>query len=389
MAENTQSIDTNAILGRIMADEANQGQYMEGKVGRAVTELTDLRNQATAGKISQDDYVNALGSLMPSITNLVGSIASRGSDAANAISAPMATITNDFQKEYQMQTAASSMLGRTLTANELAQLKPSYMGPNGDVTGPAALASFAENEASDPTSSTSKLNPNNPNNTLSQYNSAVNDQFKSVLGRDATADELSHFSSLIGTNQTDAYGLQSFLKSTQEYQDTQDKSFRDDLNTQMTDYDTYAFNQMGAPQLMSQYAQTMGGQGTSPSLDYAMTDLMGKIAQNRQATLTGLSASQYGSNKESAMSDYKTSMNQYYNNLSQNRAQNNDLQNYYNQQGLSGMDYQTQQRDYQNYVNQMTRQQSPSTFDWINLGLKGVDTIANIFKPSAGSGAGA
>ena len=289
------------------------------------------------------------------------------------------------QQVYNAYANAKEGLGREVDANTFAQLLPLYKGSQNYDQGNAYIASLAQQEKTNPNNPNSNLNPNNPSNTLSQYSQPVKDQFQAVLGRDPTSEELQHFSSLLGTGQTDAYGLQSFLKAQPEYQTTQDTAFRNSLDSQMQASDAQAFNRMGAPQVMSQYAQTMGGAGSSPSLDYAMTDLMGRMTQNRQSYLQNLTAQQYQGNKGLALQDYGQQQNQYYQNQANNQSTQNQLMDSYRQNTQNFQDYNTQAMNYgQNQ--QDAGRWSPNTFDWLNFGVNTADNTIAAFTSGKKSG---
>jgi hypothetical protein len=292
------------------------------------------------------------------------------------------------QAGYQLYSTFKSLFGRDITSSEYAQLAPAFQGPNGAINGRAALANlqqmYKSNPNIDPNSANSNLKPSDISNQVSQ-------QFQSVLGRDPTSDELSHFSQAIQTNQIDAYGLSSFLKQQPEYTNAQDKTFRSGLNTELQNYDTQEFNREKGDVISAYGANGMAagfdanGKSLSPSLDYALTDLMGKISSNRSAYLANLSASQYGGNKDLAVGNYQNTLGQMYN---QNQ-QNTNAQRSYGQQlmnqGFQGADYTTQRNDFMNYANSIP-QQKPNFFDYLNTGAnvaRGIGSLAQGFRPGS------
>lgn len=249
------------------------------------------------------------------------------------------------QLNYRAYQTAKSLLGRDVTANEFAQILPAFQGPNGLMNGQAFLANlqqqYKSNPSLDPMSQQNNQKPGDVSNQVTQ-------QFQSILGRAPTSDELSHFSQAVQTGQTDAYGLGSFLKQMPEYTNAQDKTFRQGLNEELTDYDTGEFN-IEKGDVMGQYMQS--GLGQSSSLNTALTDLMGKIAENRSSYLASLSAGQYGGNKDLAISGYKGTLDQMNANNSANRNNQMAYGNQLLNQGYAGADYSTQMKDYLNYMN--------------------------------------
>lgn len=260
--------------------------------------------------------------------------------------------SNNFQTPLdQLQKkaydTAKSILGREVSGAEFAQILPTFQGPNGLVNGRAYLANLAQQYKSNPA-----LDPYSQQNKITDEDiqGSVNQQFQSILGRAATADELSHFTNAIRQNQTDAYGLGSYLKQMPEYTNTQDKKFRESLSSELEGYDTDAFNRQKGD-IISAYGKAGMAAGSSPSLDYALTDLMGQIAKTRGSYLAQLSAEQYGGNKDLAVGNYQNTLDQMY----QNNRMNTTNQMNYNQQlldrGFGAADYQTQMNDYMNYLN--------------------------------------
>lgn len=283
----------------------------------------------------QEAYNNILNTLTPDLL-----LKRYGQGQASQFQA-----TGQDQSNYQAYSTFKSLMGRAPTSGELAQIIPAFQGPNGLMNGRAFLANMQQQYHSNPT-----LDPGNPQNNQNptDIQGQVKQQFQSILGRDPTTDELNHFTTAIQSNQTDAYGLSSFLKQMPEYTNTQDTNFRNSLNSQLQGYDTNEFNREKQG-VMADYASR--GMGGSSSLDYALTDLMGKIAQNRSSYLANLSASQYGGNKDLAIGNYQNTLNQMYgNSLNQRQSQqnySNDLLN----RGFQGADYQTQRNDFMNFMN--------------------------------------
>lgn len=247
----------------------------------------------------------------------------------------------DLQNQ-QAYNSFKSIVGRDPTGAELAQILPIFHGPNGQELGNAYLAQFAEQE---------KQRPENLRKNAPQYANQVGQTIKSILGRDATPDELEHFGSLFATGNLDSYQLQDFLRGTPEFQTAQDKQFREGLSKELQGTDLNFFNraQQG---LRSQFAQQGQYLGQSSALDSALTDLMGQIADKRSEYLAGLSSQQYQGNKNLALGNYENQMNQFLGEKNYQRGRSTSLEDYYRGRSDDLSDYQRQMNDYMNYMNQ-------------------------------------
>lgn len=276
---------------------------------------------------------------------------------------------DDANRTYQLAyNSFRQMFNRAPTQNEFSQIMGAFQGPNSAINGRAYLANLQQMYQQNP-----HLDPSNVSKPDDVRNS-VNQQFQSILGRAPTQDEAEHFAQAISSGQTDAYGLGSFLKQMPEYTNAQDKQFREGLSSELQGYDEKAFNRMKGDVISAYGANGMAagldqnGRSLSPSLDYALTDMMGKIAENRGNYLAQLSASQYGGNKDLAIGNYQNTLNDMY---SRNQSQRQNQMNYANQltgQGFQGADYGQQMRDYMNYQN--SQQNRPfNSRDWTQAGL--------------------
>lgn len=278
--------------------------------------------------------------------------------------------------QKQAYDTAKSILGRGPSGSEFAQILPAFQGPNGLMTGRAFLSNLAQQYKSnpnlDPSAAQNNRNPQDTSNSITQ-------QFQSILGRAPTADELAHFSQAIQSNQTDAYGLGSFLKTQPEYTNAQDKNFRGSLNDELQGYDQTAFDRMKGD-VVSDYASRGFAPGASPSLDYALTDLMGKITENRSKYLTQLSANQYGGNKDLATSDYKDTLNQMYSDSQSRNSANSSYGQSLLDRGFSGADYDAQKNDFTNYLNSNRPNNSNNMWNYLNTGINAINAGANVAR---------
>lgn len=312
----------------------------------ATKELRDLQTKVGQGQFSQGDYLSVLDQLMPHLQKENYGLQRISSDFNDKFGDNFKQFT-DLSRDYGIYKNFQGLFGRDITPQELAMARPAFQGPNSEINGNAFLANLQQqykaNPATDPGSAQNTQKP-------ADIQGSVQQQFKSVLGRDPTQDELAHFSEAIKSNQTDAYGLGNFLKQMPEYTNQQDSQFRQGLNTELQNYDVQEFGRQ-KQDIMSDYAKRGIDVGSSPSLDYALTDLMGKIAQNRQAYLAQLSAGQYGGNKDLAVGNYQNTLNQMYNTNQAMRQQQQGYNNALINRGFEGADYQQQMNDYMKYMN--------------------------------------
>lgn len=274
--------------------------------------------------------------------------------------------------------AFQDIMGRAPSEIELNQFLPVFQGSYEQ--GRGAVANFAQMESQKP----QNLAKNAP-----QYHDQVNQVFKSMLGRDASSDELSHFGGMIASGNLDAYQLQNFLTGTPEYQGAQDKTFRSGLEGELQGYDQKFFDK-SKQGLIAQGAQNGQTLGNSSALDSALVDLMGQIADKRGQYLANLSSQQYGGNKDLAIGNYKSTMDQY---LGDQQTQRNQTFNAFNgnvNRANDMYDYAKQMNDY-NQSQQGRNVLHPN--DWMNVGLNLVNTGAQAYgasmgKPPSGGGGG-
>lgn len=274
-------------------------------------------------------------------------------------------------QEYYAGVEFKKLFGRNPTQSELAMLSGAYAGdPNiaNLSQGNQAVAQYFQGFS------------NNPANIYDQeqkkwaaaapeHYDAINQIVQSVLGRTATQDELNHFGTLIASGQADPYQIQQYFQSTPEYQNVKDKSFRSGLDQELQQSDTNFFNTQKG-NIAQQYA--LMGRATSPALDVALTQLASQLKSNRDSYLAQLSASQYGGNKESAMTDYNSTKAGVADRINQNTA------------GIYGNNQALQKRlqditDYNTQANtwaRLNQPQKPNWMDYLNAGVNAGQGIA-------------
>lgn len=270
----------------------------------------------------------------------------------------------DFAKEF----------GRNPTQQELDMLSGAYAGnPNqtNNSQGNQAVSQYYQSQSQTPANIYANQQKQWAAQAPQNYG-AVQQLTQSLLGRAATQDELDHYGTLIASGQADPYQIQQFIQATPEYQNAQDTTFRQGVDTQLQQSDSDFFNTQKG-NIAQQYAQM--GRATSPALDVALTQLASQLNSNRSSYLAQLSASQYGGNKAAAVTNYGNTQAQVQGQINQNtqgiysnnQALTNRLQNL--------TDYNTQQNAYGNMMN---RQNQPSWLAYLNTGANVVNAGAKV-----------
>lgn len=276
---------------------------------------------------------------------------------------------------YQAYKSFEAIMGRPPDANEFAQIVPIFQQADGQKYGNAWLAQYKQQYDAD---------PRNQVKNAGKYAGELNQQFKSMLGRDATQEEINHFGSLMATGNVNAYQLQDFLRGTPEYQQAQDKQFRSGVSQELEQSDARYFDR-AKQGLLSHFMQQ--GTGGSSALDSALADMMGQIAEKRQGFLTNLSAQQYGQNKDLALGNYQQSRDQYFNEQSYRRGQSQREQDYYRGRSDNLTDYNRQMSDYMNYMNSQGGRRGSNTGQMIG-GLLGAGIGGFASRSPQGAAAG-
>ena len=322
----------NDILQRLNQNRA--GTYGEGSVRQAINEFKGLDDMVKSGSLSQRDYVG-IADKIKQYVQPIGQASTSGSGGATALTqAGWYDIQNNF-RNADIYREATNMLGRDLTQNEFAQLAP-YFGtgnPRDVEAGRAALASYAEQQ---------KKTPQALQSQAGQYSGDVNSIFNDLLKRGASQDEVNHFGSLLASGQVDAYTLKQFVSQLPEYTQAQDKTERGRLNTELSGYDQDFFNR-AKEDVISRYSKA--GIQNSPSLDFALTNLMGDIQKQRSQYIAGLAREDYTRGRDVQRQDYGASMDQMLADKNYGRQRSDNYSDLLLNRSFASQDYQRQQDD--------------------------------------------
>lgn len=266
--------------------------------------------------------------------------------------------------------------GRNPTRSELATLSNYYIGGDPNIAnttgGRSAVAQYYQDQSNLPANRRERYGQDS-----GKYSGDIQSIYQDLMKRGATEDEVKHFGTLLASGELDPYELRSFIQATPEYQNQQDTAFRSQVGGELADLDAKAFGRQ-KEDVISRFSK-MGRQG-STALDFALTDLMGKVAEKRQAFLSNLSASQYGSNKENARADYGQILNQ----MGANQDRTYGLNDTYRTRGWNVSDYNRQQQDWLSALK--ASQKKPGWMDYTAFGLDAINSLTNTGKNVATAG---
>lgn len=272
----------------------------------------------------------------------------------------------DQTNQYAYDTYRS-VFGRDPTAEEFAKVLPVFGGAEGRQRGAAYISELFDQY---------KQSPEYLGKQAGQYGDELGGVFQEVFGRGARADETDYFGRMRAAGRT-PFEIRQMLEASPEYQTAQDTKFRSGLASELEGYDTSFFDKQKQG-IYADYARRGFGAGTSPSLDYALTSLMGDIAEKRGSYLAGISSQQYGGNKNAAREDYRANMSRYFDDQDYERNRKQAELGYYRGRSDEDRDYQRQKEDYfQMLARNKQGRDAFHTGDWINLGLQGANAYAN------------
>ena len=366
-----QPINASDLFGGIQEriNQANPGQYGEGKISAAKREFSILEDLVKNGQLSQKDFVTVGSQFRDFVKPTISHIMNSGQRAAQAGESAGAydLIWNGF-KNLDIYKSAQETLGRDLTSNEFAAFVPYFgQGTQKEVdAGRAALAQFAEQQKNSPQGLDQKYQQG-----AEGYNSQVQGVYNDLLKRGASKEEMDHFGKLIASGEVDAYTLRQFVSQLPEYREKEDAAMaakrteedaaaRTQLGQELGQYDQDFFSK-AKENVISRYAKA--GTLNSPSLDFALTNLMGDIQKQRSAYLADVARRDYESNrgfgredylqnKGLLREDYTNNLDQMFGNQAYGRQRSDQLSDLLRGRSYEVADYTTQRQDLMSLLNQ-------------------------------------
>lgn len=352
------------------------GPYGTDAIRQGINEFQNLDNLVKSGAITQKDYVN-IADQIKSYLQPIGNVSTQGSAGASAATgAGWYDIQNNY-RNANIYREASNLLGRDLTQNEFARFAP-YFGtgsPRDIENGRAALAAFAEQEAKSPQALQAKSG---------QYSGDVNSIFNDLLKRGASQEEINHFGGLLASGEVDPYTLRQFVQQLPEYTSARDQESRSRLNDELSQYDQQFFSK-GKEDVISRYAKA--GIQNSPSLDFALTNLMGDIQKERSAYLSKLAREDYSKGRDVQRDDYLTSLNRMFGEQDYGRQKGDAYSNLLLNRSFNSQDYQRQQDDLMRLLSNQPRQKRGGAGQLIG-GLAGAGIGYGLTRSPQGAQAG-
>lgn len=371
---NTEDIASQA-LDRI-SKEGKATRYQAGAIRQALQEYANLDSLLKSGKISQKDYVSIGDRIQQKVTP-IGNQSMYGSGPATAVnSAGWYDIQKNF-RDLKIYKNANELLGRDITPSEFAQIAPSFgNGSQREVeAGRAQLAQYAEAQKNTPEALDAKYAA-----SAGQYGGKVNDIFQRLASRGATQQELDHFGKMLASGEVDEYTLGQFVNQLPEVTAGRDLQERQNLNSELTKYDQEFFNK-GKENILSRYAQA--GIQNSPSLDFALTNLMGDIQKQRTAYLAGLSREDYARGRDLNREDYRITQDRLFGSQDYGRNRTDALSDLYRKRAYDVNDYMTQQNDLLSLLSSQPRQRRSRGTGQLIGGLAGAGIGAFTGNPAA------
>jgi len=216
---------------------------------------------------------------------------------------------DEYNRQQTFRNTIASITGEEPTAEELSKYAP-Y------IDNPGVLQSVLSRDMA--------LRP-----ARGTYKDDINAQLMSTLGREATPSELNYFGKQMEQGNLDTYGLQSFIKGTEEFQTGYTRKAREELKGELATTDEAYMAKVGKS-LEAKYA----GQGR-PGAGAFGSALIGAgkdLASERGSYLAGIGYQGAQQGSDILKSQYQQNLNQMY--QSQQNQQNLASQNvgrYYSQ----------------------------------------------------------
>lgn len=283
----------------------------------------------------------------------------------------------DFVKQF----------GRNPTQSELSMLAPNYMGGDPNVAalsaGKGAIASYYNSMANTP----SNIANQQTQAGLQKYqagqagfDATTNQAFQQATGRQATADELSHFGGLLASGQIDSYGLSNLIGQTAEAQNKQTQTYQDQLSQNLQGTQGNYFKNYIEPSILSQTAAA-GRDPNSSGVQNAEVQAGKQQNYDLQNYLAQFGAGQYGQSAQNQQNVYQQYLGNLYGMQNANVNQQLGQQAYMQQRNTDLANYQMQQQAYNNYLQNYGK--GNSLINNIGTGLNFANAAMNLGRGGA------
>lgn len=255
--------------------------------------------------------------------------------------------TRQSDEQHYAWLAFNKFFGREPTDPELAQATAAYR--SGDANRPnvqggdAFVAQMFQNENNTPDKMYAREQEELLKKAPEKYGD-VDAIYQELYKRGASQGELDHFGKMLASGEVDPYELRQFVMAQPEYQAGEDKKFRGELAEELGGYEQDVFDKE-KENVISRFAKA--GRLNSSSLDYALTDLMGKISQERSKYLATVSANQYEGNKDAAREDYRIGLERMFGREDYGRTRADQLEDMLTKRSWEIGDYATEAEAYE------------------------------------------
>lgn len=161
------------------------------------------------------------------------------------------------------------------------------------------------------------------------YKADINATLMSKLGREATASELNYFGKQMEQGNLDAYGLEAFVKGTEEFQTGYTKKAREELKGELGALDTEYLTKLEKPLQAKYSAQGRPGAGAFGS---ALITAGQDLAAQRGSYLANIGYQGAQQGLETLKGQYQSGLNQMYQSQQNQRDMaTNNTGRYYSQ----------------------------------------------------------
>lgn len=285
-----------------------------------------------------------------------------------------------LSQDINLAQSFKSTYGRDITLPEL----QSYVGM--DQT--AALQTMAQNYLAEQNSPEALAKKQEATRAAEapKYQAQVADLFKSVLNRDPSKEELSHFSNMMADKTADAYTLGEALKTLPEYLQTQDKAARESLRGELSTADQQFYQQKILPSIQAAFA-AQGRQVDSSGFAAALANAAQDVNNQREQYLAQVGREDYVNQRQQAINTYLDNLQRTYSGQDYARARTDQLNDMSRARQNEINDFYMQQRAYDQYVQNQGRRKG---FLGQGIGsLVGMGAGALLALPTGGMSVGA